>query len=314
MFGEHKDLLGIKQLSAEQIEMILERAKAMKKMMTSKGARSTKLDGYSLATLFYENSTRTRLSFEMAGMNLGMRILNMAVATSSVSKGESLIDTARALQAMGTDYIIIRHQSSGVPHFLAKHVDACIINAGDGMHEHPTQALLDLFTIKQHKGRIEGLKVAIVGDITHSRVARSNIWALKKLGAQVAVGAPQTLLPADLQKAGVSVYSSVHEALLDADVVMGLRIQKERQQSGLFPSIGEYSRFFGVDSNRLRFAKPDALVMHPGPVNRGVELMGEVIDGEQSVIEEQITNGVAVRMAILQLYSKKGWAEHEDTH
>lgn len=304
MFGEHKDLLGIKQLSAADIGSILECAGTMKSIMT-KREKSTALQDYSLATLFYENSTRTRLSFEMAGMNLGMNVLNMAVATSSVNKGESLIDTARTLQAMGADFIIVRHQSSGAPHFLSKHVDACIINAGDGMHEHPTQSLLDLFTIQQHKGKIEGLKVAIVGDITHSRVARSNIWALSKMGAQVAVGAPQTLIPTELQQTGIGVFNSVHEALLDADVVMGLRIQKERQQSGLFPSIGEYSRFFGVDANRLRFAKPDALVMHPGPVNRGVELTSEVIDGSQSVIEEQITNGVAVRMAILQLFSKE---------
>ena len=229
----------------------------------------------------------------------------MPVFKSSVNKGESLVDTARTLQHMGIDYIVIRHFTSGVPHYVAKNVEACVINAGDGMHEHPTQSLLDLFTIKQYKGRIKGLKVAILGDIAHSRVARSNIWALSKLGADVYIGAPKTLNPSEIQKTGVTVFNSVHEALIDADVVIGLRIQKERQQSGLFPSIGEYSRFFGVDEKRLRLAKPDVLVIHPGPVNRGVEFSSGVIDGEHSAIEQQVTNGVAVRMAVLQLFSKE---------
>ena len=222
----------------------------------------------------------------------------------SCSKGENLIDTAKTIDAMGTDAIIIRHSLSGAPHLIAANVKACVINAGDGMNEHPTQALLDIFTIKEKKGTIKGLKVAIVGDIAHSRVARSNIWGLTKLGAEVSVGGPATLIPPDISKMGVKAYNSVQEAILDADVVMGLRIQTERQKSGLFPSVSEYARFFGIDEKRLTLAKPDVLLLHPGPVNR-IELSTSVVDGEKSVINEQVTNGVAIRMAVLYLYTRE---------
>ncbi len=224
----------------------------------------------------------------------------------SVQKGETLIDTGKTIDSMGSDVIIIRHPMSGAPHLLAKNVKASVINAGDGTNEHPTQALLDMFTIIEKKGSLKGLKIAIVGDILHSRVARSNIWGMTKLGAEVNISGPATLLPPGIEKLGVNVFSTVQEALLDADVVMGLRIQLERQKKGLFPSIREYSRFFGLDEKRLKLAKEDALVLHPGPVNRGVELSSAVMDGEQSLINEQVTNGVAIRMALLYLLTRRG--------
>ena len=236
---------------------------------------------------------------------------NITASGSSVQKGETLIDTAATINAMGTDILVMRHSMSGAPHLIAPLVSASVINAGDGMNEHPTQALLDMLTIKEKKGRIGGLKVAIIGDIKHSRVVRSNIYGLTKLGAEVSVGGPSTLIPQGMEEMGCKVFKSVQEAIIDADVVMGLRIHLERQKSGLFPSLREYYRFFGVDDTRLKYAKPDALLMHPGPVNRGVEFSSSGIDGDQSVINEQVTSGVAVRMAIMYILSRGGFETEE---
>ncbi|NSW89967.1 MAG: aspartate carbamoyltransferase catalytic subunit [Firmicutes bacterium] len=303
---KRKDLLGLKDISAEEIEYILDTAKTMKMILMSNNKKTPHLQGKSIVTLFYENSTRTRLSFELASKYMGASSANISSTASSVAKGESLIDTGRTIDRMGTDVIIIRHPMSGAPALLAKNVKSSVINAGDGINEHPTQALLDMFTIKEVKGSLKGLKVAIIGDIYHSRVARSNIWGMTKLGANVCVAGPATLLPPLMEKLGVKVYNTVQEALIDADVVMGLRIQLERQKKGLFPTIREYSRFFGLDEKRLMLAKKDAFVLHPGPVNRGVELTTSIIDGEQSLINEQVTNGVAVRMALLYLLTRRG--------
>ncbi len=300
-----KDLLGLRDISAEEIQYILDTAKTMKYIVTSNNKKTAHLQGKSIITLFYENSTRTRLSFELASKYMGASAANISASSSSVSKGETLIDTGNTINMMGSDVVIIRHPMSGAPHLLAKNIKASVINAGDGMNEHPTQALLDMFTILEKKGTIKGLKIAIIGDILHSRVARSNIWGLTKLGAEVGLSGPATLIPRDIDKLDVKVYSTVQEAILDADVVMGLRIQLERQKKGLFPTIREYSRFFGIDDKRLKLAKEDALVLHPGPVNRGVELASSVIDGEQSFINEQVTNGVAIRMALLYLLTRR---------
>lgn len=294
-----KDLLGLQNLSREDLLRILENAKRMKEVVLSENDRLDNLAGRSVVTLFYENSTRTRLSFELAAKYLGADVVNITASGSSVEKGESLIDTVKTIDAMGTDIIAMRHSSSGAPQIVAPLVDASVINAGDGMHEHPTQALLDIFTITEKKGSIAGLKVAIVGDIEHSRVVRSNIYALKTLGADVSLGGPSTLIPKGMEKLGVKVFKSVQEAMIDADVVMALRIQLERQKSGLFPSLAEYNRFFGIDEKRLMFAKDDAFIMHPGPVNRGVELSSEIVDGDRSAICRQVTNGVAVRMSVM---------------
>lgn len=305
MIGNKKDLLGLKDLSADDINLILNNAETMKYILMQKNKKTPHLQGRTVVTLFYENSTRTRLSFELASKYMSANSANIAAGGSSVKKGETLIDTAKTIDMMGTDILVMRHEMSGAPHLIAPLVNASVINAGDGMNEHPTQALLDLFTIKEKKGRIEGLKVAILGDIYHSRVARSDIYGLTKLGAEVSVGGPSTLIPEGIEDMGVKVFTSVQEAMIDADVVIGLRIQLERQKSGLFPSIREYSRFFGVDDKRLKFAKPDALVMHPGPVNRGVEFSSSVIDADQSFINEQVRNGVAVRMAVMYLLSRR---------
>ena len=305
MFEGHKDLLGLKELSGEQIETILETAVQMKHIMSQPNKKTGHLVGKSVVTLFYENSTRTRLSFELAAKYMSAFTSSVSASGSSVSKGESLIDTARTIDVMGTDVIILRHGMSGAPHLIAKNVNACVINAGDGMNEHPTQALLDMFTIKEKRGKIEGQKIAIIGDILHSRVARSNIWGLTKLGAKVAVAAPSTLLPAGLEQTGIEIYTDIDKAIDGADAVMGLRIQAERQSGGLFPSLAEYSRFFGINQTKLTLAKPDALLLHPGPVNRGVELSPEAADSDVSVIDEQVTNGVAIRMAVLYLFTKK---------
>lgn len=295
------DLLGLRDLSAEEIMNILQTAKSMKEIIKSPNKKAPHLQGKTAINLFYENSTRTRMSFELAAKYLGANSANITASGSSIQKGETLEDTIRTINSMAADIVVMRHNMSGAPHSIADKVPAHIINAGDGMHEHPTQALLDLFTMLENKGRIEGLKVAIVGDIYHSRVVRSNIYGLLKLGAEVCIGGPSTLIPKDIEKMGVKVFSTVHEAIVDADVVMALRIQLERQKTGLFPSIKEYYRFFGIDDMRLTLAKPDALIMHPGPVNRGVELSSAVIDGDKSVINEQVTNGVAVRMAVMHL-------------
>lgn len=310
MVLKSKDLLGLKDLTPEEIEYILNTAKTMKHILLSKNKKTPHLQGKSVVTLFYENSTRTRLSFELASKYMSASSANISASSSSVAKGETLIDTGKTIDMMGADVIIIRHQMSGAPHLLAKNVNASVINAGDGMNEHPTQALLDMFTIIEKKGSLKGLKVAIIGDIYHSRVARSNIWGMVKLGAEVCVAGPSTLIPPDIDKAGVKVFNTVQEALLDADVVMGLRIQLERQKKALFPTIREYSRFFGLDEKRLKLAREDALVLHPGPVNRGVELSTQVIDGEQSLINEQVTNGVAVRMALLYLLTRRDHIEN----
>ena len=305
----HKDLLGLKELSKEEILSILRHAQTMKEILMQDSKKTPHLQGKSVVTLFYENSTRTRMSFELASKYMSANAANITASGSSVAKGESLIDTARTLDRMGTDVIIVRHSSSGAPHLIARNIKASVINAGDGMNEHPTQALLDMFTMMEKKGSIEGLKVAIVGDVKHSRVVRSNIYGLTKLGAEVSVGGPSTLMPPDMDKLGVSVYHSVDEAMMDADVVMGLRIQQERQKSGLLPSLREYHRFFGIDEKRLKCAKPDALLMHPGPVNRGVELTSGVMELDRCFIDEQVTNGVAVRMAILNILTRGGRVE-----
>lgn len=302
-----RDLLGLKDLSAQEIRNILETAKTMKVIIKQASKKTPHLQGRTVVNLFYENSTRTRLSFELAAKYMGANAANITSNGSSVQKGETLIDTARTINAMGTDILVMRHSMSGAPHLIAPLVNASVINAGDGMNEHPTQALLDMLTIVEKKGGIEGLKVAIIGDILHSRVVRSNIYGLTKLGAKISVGGPSTLIPKGMERLGVEVFNTIHEAIVDADVVMGLRIQLERQKKGLFPSIREYYRFFGVDENRLKLAKPDALVMHPGPVNRGVEFSSGVIDGKQSVINEQVTSGVAVRMAVMYMLSRGGF-------
>ncbi|NDO19265.1 aspartate carbamoyltransferase catalytic subunit [Lachnospiraceae bacterium MD329] len=304
-----KDLLGLKDLSAESITAILNEAQEMKKIVCQTEKKTKDLAGRTVVNLFYENSTRTRLSFELAAKYMSANAANITASGSSVQKGETLIDTAHTINAMGTDILVMRHSMSGAPHLIAPLVNASVINAGDGMDEHPTQALLDMLTIIEKKGSVKGLKIAIIGDIYHSRVVRSNIYGLTKLGAEVSVGGPSTLIPPEMEKLGVKVFNSVHEAVIDADVVMGLRIQLERQKSGLFPSIREYYRFFGIDEKRLKFAKPDALVMHPGPVNRGVEFSSSVIDGDQSVINEQVTSGVAVRMAVMKILSNGGFNE-----
>lgn len=305
MLGNKKDLLGLRELSGEDIEYILHNAEIMKNILVQNNKKTPHMQGKSVVTLFYENSTRTRLSFELASKYMGASCANVAVKTSSVLKGESLIDTAKTIEAMGTDIIVVRHGMSGAANLIASQVKSSVVNAGDGMNEHPTQALLDMFTIKEKKGRIEGLKVAIVGDIAHSRVARSNIYGLTKLGARVSVGGPATLMPAEIEKMGVLVFDNIQEAMLDADVVIGLRMQLERQKNGLFPTMREYTRYFGIDEKRMKFAKPDALLMHPGPVNRGIELSASIIESENAVINEQVTNGVAVRMAILYILARK---------
>ena len=306
MAFKQKDLLSLRNVEREEIETILSTAAAMRPLLDSPTKKTAHLQGKSVVTLFYENSTRTRTSFELASKYMSAASANIAASASSVKKGETLIDTGRTLDAMGTDIIVIRHPMSGAPHLLAQHVNAAVINAGDGINEHPTQALLDMFTMMQHKGHLDGLKVAILGDVTHSRVARSNIFGLHTMGAEVALCAPPTLMPVQMEELGVKIYTRVEEAIEGADVVMNLRIQLERQQEGNFPSLREYSEFFGLNEERLKYAKPDALVMHPGPINRGVEISSDVADCEQSVIREQVSSGVAVRMALLYLLTRKG--------
>ena len=306
MAFKHKDLLSLRDVEREEIEMILSTAASMRQLLDSPTKKTAHLQGKSIVTLFYENSTRTRMSFELASKYMSAAAANISASASSVQKGETLLDTGRTLDRMGTDVIIIRHPMSGAPHLLAQHVNAAVINAGDGINEHPTQALLDMFTIKRHKGRLAGVKVAIVGDVLHSRVARSNIFGLHTMGAEVALCAPPTLMPAQMEELGVKTYTRVEEAVEGADVVMGLRIQKERQEEGNFPSLREYSEFFGINEERMKYAKPDALIMHPGPINRGVEITSDAADCEQSVINEQVTSGVAVRMALLYLLTRKG--------
>ena len=305
-----QDLLGLKGMDAEKIENILDTAKTMKLILEQPNKKTPHLQGKTVVNLFYENSTRTRLSFELAAKYMSANAANITASGSSVQKGETLIDTARTINAMGTDILIMRHNMSGAPNVISPLVSASIINAGDGMNEHPTQALLDMLTMYEKLGNFEnfkGLNVAIVGDASHSRVVRSNIYGLNTMGAKVTVAGPSTLLPPKMEDMGVRVLTDVEEAIKDADVVMGLRIQLERQKKGLFPSVSEYHKYFGIDDKRLKLAKKGALLMHPGPVNRGVELSTSVIDGEQSVIDEQVTSGVAVRMAVMYLLSRGGF-------
>ena len=277
----------------------------MRKILDSDNKKASHLQGKSVVTLFYENSTRTRLSFEMASKYLGATAANISASASSVTKGETLIDTGRTIEQMGTDVIVMRHSMSGAPHLLSQYVNCSVVNAGDGMNEHPTQALLDMLTILNHKGDLKGLKVAITGDILHSRVARSNIWGLQKMGAEVVVSSPSTLLPANIEQTGVRLAKDVTEAVRGADVVMGLRLQLERQKKALFPTGREYSKYFGVDPEVLSHADKDCIVLHPGPVNRGLELSTSVIDADNSAINEQVHSGVAVRMAVLHLLTGK---------
>ena len=296
-----KDLLGIAELTPEEILLILDTTEAMKEISQRQIKKVPALRGRTVVNLFFEASTRTRSSFEVAAAGLGAHVLNWTVSGSSASKGETLVDTAKNIEAMGPSMIVLRHPSSGAPHLLSRLCKSPIINAGDGLHEHPTQALLDAFTIRERKGRIAGLKVAIVGDLLHSRVLRSNVLLLTKLGAEVWVCGPPTLIPMGLERMGVRTTSSIDAAVEGADVVMMLRIQLERMEGGFFPSLREYFRVFGMTDARLRRAKPDVIVMHPGPINRGVEISSEVADGPYSVILDQVANGVAARMAVLYL-------------
>lgn len=296
-----KDLLGLADVSAQEITLVLDTADSMKQIVQRTIKKVPTLRGRTILNLFYEPSTRTRSAFELAAKYLSADSISIATATSSIIKGETLKDTANNVEAMGIELIIIRHPVAGAPHYLAENVSASVINAGDGMHEHPTQGLLDIYTMREHKGRIEGLKVAIIGDIMHSRVARSNIWGLKKLGADVILSGPPTLLPKEMAGLGVNYTYSVEEAIRDADVVNVLRLQKERQEAGYLPSLAEYHKYWGVTKERLALAKPDALLMHPGPMNRGIEITSEIADGKQSAILDQVTNGVAIRMALFYL-------------
>ena len=296
-----KDVLGIKDLSVDEINLILDTAESFLEVSTRKIKKVPTLRGKTIINFFFEASTRTRTSFEIAGKRLSADTVNISATTSSVVKGETLTDTAKTLEAMNPDIIVIRHSAAGAPHMLARLVEQSIINAGDGAHEHPTQALLDMLTIRNKKGEIAGLKIAIVGDIAHSRVARSNILGLTKMGAQVTVCGPAMMMPRDIDKMGVSVSYHMEDAIKDADIIMMLRIQIERQNDNLFPSDREYARYFCLNNRNIKLAKPDVLVMHPGPINRGIEIAPDIADGVQSLILKQVTNGVAVRMALLYL-------------
>ncbi|MDB6146532.1 MAG: aspartate carbamoyltransferase [Spartobacteria bacterium] len=296
-----KDLLGLRELTAEEIQFILETADAFKEVGTREVKKVPALRGKTLINFFVEPSTRTRTSFELAAFRLSADVINMSVSTSSLTKGESLQDTARNLEALHTDILVLRHSSAGAPQFLARKIKASVINAGDGAHEHPTQALLDLYTIRENRRQIADLHVVIVGDILFSRVARSNIFGLTKLGARVTLVGPSTLVPKEFEKLGVKVSHRIDDVLPEADVVNLLRIQHERQRKEYFPGIGEYTSLFGLTKKRAELLKPDCLIMHPGPINRGVEIDSEVADGSRSVILSQVTNGLAVRMAVLYL-------------
>ncbi|MBB6013042.1 aspartate carbamoyltransferase catalytic subunit [Aquamicrobium lusatiense] len=296
----HRHLLGIRDLSPPDIEILLDRADRAVSISRQSEKKTSTLRGRTQINLFFESSTRTQSSFELAGKRLGADVMNMSVASSSVKKGETLIDTAMTLNAMRPDILIIRHQSAGAAALLAQKVGCSVVNAGDGTHEHPTQALLDALTIRRAKGRIGGLTIAICGDILHSRVARSNIILLNALGAQVRVVAPSTLMPSGIDQMSVNVFRNMEEGLKGADVVMMLRLQRERMAGSFVPSVREYFRYFGLDAEKLKAAKDDALVMHPGPMNRGVEIASEIADGPQSVIQEQVEMGVAVRMAVME--------------
>jgi len=296
----HRHLLGIDQLSPFDIEALLDLADGFVEINRQVEKKLSTLRGRTQINLFFEASTRTQSSFELAGKRLGADVMNMSVGSSSVKKGETLLDTAMTLHAMHPDIIVVRHQSAGAVELLARKVGCSVVNAGDGAHEHPTQALLDALTIRRHKGRLQGLTVAICGDVLHSRVARSNIGLLNAVGARVRVVAPSTLLPAAIDRLGVEVHGNIRSGIQDADVVMMLRLQRERMHGAFVPSVREYFHYYGLDAAKLALAKPDALVMHPGPMNRGVEISSDVADGPQSVIREQVEMGVAVRMAVLE--------------
>jgi aspartate carbamoyltransferase catalytic subunit len=298
-----KDLLGIQDLAREEIDLILDTAESFKEISDRTIKKVPTLRGKTVITLFFEASTRTRTSFEIAAKRLSADTINISASTSSVVKGETLIDTARNLESMNPDIIVIRHSAAGAAHILASLLQQPIINAGDGAHEHPTQALLDMLTIRDKKGRIEGIKVAIIGDIAHSRVARSNIYGLTKMGAEVAIYGPAMMIPREIERMGVTVCRTMNDAIGGADVIMMLRMQFERQAEDLFPSLREYTQHFSLNRDNIKQAKKDVIVMHPGPINRGVEITPEVADGPSSVILKQVTNGVAVRMALLYLLS-----------
>lgn len=312
MIWKRKDLTGIEPLTAEEINLILDTTQSFKEISTRPMKKVPTLRGKSIITLFLEPSTRTRTSFEIAAKRLSADTLNITASASSIVKGESLVDTAKNLEAMFPDIIIIRHSAAGSANMLAHICRASIVNAGDGSHEHPTQALLDAFTIREKKGKIEGLRIAIIGDIYHSRVARSNIFLLTKLGAEVVICSPPTYIPIRLEDFGVKVFNNIDEAIEGCDVIMMLRIQLERQDKSFFPSIREYFRFFALTPERVKKAKKDVIIMHPGPLNRGVEISSQVADGPYSVILDQVTNGVAVRMAVLYLLS--GGAHEKTAH
>jgi aspartate carbamoyltransferase catalytic subunit len=296
-----KDILGIQDLSVEEIKLILDTADSFLELSAREIKKVPALRGRTVINLFYEPSTRTRTSFEIAGKRLSADTINIAISQSSVVKGETLIDTARNLEAMKPDVIVLRHGSAGTPHLLARILSASVVNAGDGAHEHPTQALLDLMTIRSRLGKVQGLKVAIVGDIAHSRVARSNIHGLTKMGARVCVAGPATMIPREIETLGVAAHTRIEEAIRDADIIMMLRIQMEREQQNIFPSLREYSRCFSLHSGNIGLARKEVLIMHPGPVNRGIEISPDIADGPHSLILDQVTNGVALRMALLYL-------------
>ncbi len=298
---DNKNLLGLESLSKNDIELILSTAIPMKKIFTRSVKKVPALRGKAILNLFYEPSTRTRTSFEIAAKSLSADVINISTSTSSILKGESLVDTTKTIEALNVDAIVLRHNASGAPQFLARRTSLPIINGGDGIHEHPTQALLDLFTIKERKKNIKGLKVAIVGDILHSRVSRSNIIGITKLGGEVRVIGPPTLIPKNIEKLGCKVYYTLEEGLKDVDVIYCLRIQLERQAKNLFPSLEEYIKLFSINEKRLALAKNDVLVMHPGPMNRGVELSAKVAYSDLSTIKDQVTNGIAIRMAVFYL-------------
>src|SRR5271170_7047716 len=299
MAWNHKHLLDIESLSADDIVTVLDTAKAFKAVGERAIKKVPALRGKTVVNLFVEPSTRTRISFELAAQRLTADVINFSAEASSLKKGETLKDTARNLEALNVDIIVMRHSASGAPHFLSRFLHASVINAGDGAHEHPTQALLDVFTIREKKGKIEGLNVTILGDILYSRVARSNIWALTKLGARVTLCGPSTLVPQVFEQMGCTVTYNVDEAIADADIIHLLRIQHERQRKTMFPSLGEYTSLFGLTKARLARTKPEAMIMHPGPINRGVEIDSEIADSVRSLIIDQVTNGLAVRMAVL---------------
>jgi len=301
MSFNRKDLLGLENLSKDEIATIIKKAEEFKDLFTNSSNKSLDLAGKTVVNLFYEPSTRTRTSFEIASKRLSADVVSIATATSSVVKGESLVDTAKTLQAMKAEIFIIRHTLAGTPHLLAKNLQASIINAGDGFHEHPTQGLLDFYTIFEKKKRIKDLKILLVGDILHSRVAKSNIWALTKFGAKIRVVGPPTLIPSKITELGVEVFYDLDRAIKDVDVINILRIQMERQQANLFPSVHEYIELYQVTKKRLEKAKSGVMIMHPGPMNRGIEISSEVADSPSAVINEQVTNGIAVRMSVLSL-------------